>query len=448
MGNKTGGIDIAAAARASLAETARLVARHGARLAGSAACTDTAGDIARDLGEFADAVRLETFPVHPGSFYAYMKILPPAYLAGLVALLAAGPIGRPAAVVLGALALAGLLAGIVLMACQFGFYRHLGDRLFTRRTGTNVEAVIEPAAPAQREIILSGHHDSAPVARIFSGPFSRFYAVAILAPYLFYLGEAALLAARVFGAPPPAGGAPVGALVFLLAGLPFVVGYFFMVDLRRGTPGAGDNLVSSVMVARLGREIAARRDTLLGSTRIRIVSFDAEEAGLRGAAAYFRAHAAELKRLPCFHLNFDSLYRLRDLQVLTSDVNGAVRLSRSLADRLVARARECGIELRTFGMVFGAGATDAAESARAGIPSTTIIGIPTAVVRTGLVYHTPRDTVEHVEPAAVEASLSIALRFLESFTPPRRTTAAASPRRSRGVRRASRRPPPRHPSVR
>jgi hypothetical protein len=417
MADKTGGIDIAAAARACLAETARLVAKHGARLAGGAACTGVAADIARDLGGFADSVRVETFPVHPGSFYAYMKILPPSYLVGMVALLAAGRVGQPAAAVLGVLAIAGLLSGIVLMSCQFGFYRHLGDRLFPRKTGTNVEAILEPAAPAEREIILSGHHDSAPVARIFSGPFSRFYAVAIIAPYLFFLGEIALLAARAFGAPRPAGAVPIGALAFLLAGLPFVVGYFFIVDLRRGTPGAGDNLVSSVMLARLGREIAARRGDLLGSTRIRIVSFDAEEAGLRGSAAYFRAHAVELKRLPCIHLNFDSLYRLRDLQVLTSDVNGAVPLSRPLVDRLVACAAECGIEVRTFGMVFGAGATDAAESARAGISSTTIIGIPTAVVRTGLVYHTPRDTVEHVEPAALEACLRIVLRFAEGLDP-------------------------------
>jgi aminopeptidase YwaD len=410
MENKTGGIDIAAAARACLAETDRLVMEHGPRLAGGTACTDTAGKIARDLGEFADAVKVETFEVHPGSFYAYMKLLPPAYLVGVVTLLAAGRIGQPAVIVLGALALAGLLAGIVLMACQFGFYRHLGDQLFARRTGTNVEAVIEPVDTAEREIILSGHHDSAPVARIFSGPFSRFYAVAIIAPYLFYLGEIALLAARAFGVPRPAG---AGMVVFLLAGLPFVVGYFCMVDLRRGTPGAGDNLISSIMVVMLGKEIAARRATLLRTTRIRIVSFDAEEAGLRGAAAYFRAHAAELKRLPCVHLNFDSLYQLKDLQALTSDINGTVKLSRVLADRLLACAEECGFAMRTFGMIFGAGGTDAAESARSGMPSTSIIAIPTEIVREGLVYHTPRDTVEHVEPAVVEACMRIALRFLE-----------------------------------
>jgi hypothetical protein len=411
MGRKTRRIDTAAVAAASIAETTRLVAAHGPRPAGSAACARAAEDISRDLREFADSVTVHAFPVHPASFYAYMKILPPAYLLGLVALLAAGWIGRAVTIGLAALAIAGLLGGIVLMACQFGLYRHLGDRLFPRKTGANVEAVIEPVGETQREFILSGHHDSAPVARIFSGPFSAFYAVAILAPYLFYLGAIALLAAFLLGVRPPA----VAEAVFLAIGLPFVVGYFFLVDLRRATPGAGDNLVSSVMVARISRELAARRGALLHSTRLRIVSFDAEEAGLRGAAAYFRARAAALRRLPIFHLNFDSLYRLADLQVLTSDVNGAVVLSRPLVDRVLAAAADLGIAVKPFGMLFGAGATDAAESARAGIPSTTVIGIPTSVVRTGLVYHTPRDTVEHVEPAAVEACVRIVLRVLRDM---------------------------------
>jgi hypothetical protein len=297
------------------------------------------------------------------------------------------------------------------MICQFGFYRHLGDALFPRRTGTNVEAVIEPAGKAERELILSGHHDSAPVARIFSGPFGALYPVAIIAPYLFFGVELVLLLVRLSGSAEAA--ARPWVLPFLVAGLPFVAGYFFLVALRHGSPGAGDNLVSSIMMVRLGKDIAGRRDALLRSTRIRIVSFDAEEAGLRGASAYCRAHAAGLKRLPCVHLNFDSLYRLQDLQVLTSDINGIVRLSRPLADRLVACAEEFGFPMRTFGMVFGAGGTDAAECARAGIASTSVIAIPTSIVRSGLVYHTPRDTVEHIEPAVVEACMRIVLRFLE-----------------------------------
>jgi hypothetical protein len=71
--------------------------------------------------------------------------------------------------------------------------------------------------------------------------------------------------------------------------------------------------------------------------------------------------------------------------------------------------------MRTFGMIFGAGGTDAAESARRGIPSTSIIALSTDIFRDRLVYHTMRDTVEHIEPAAVEACLRIGLKLLSKL---------------------------------
>ena len=64
-------------------------------------------------------------------------------------------------------------------------------------------------------------------------------------------------------------------------------------------------------------------------------------------------------------------------------------------------------------MVFGAGGSDAAEAARAGIQATTVIAISTAAVREGLVYHTPRDKVEAIEIEAVEACLRLVARYLE-----------------------------------
>ena len=59
-------------------------------------------------------------------------------------------------------------------------------------------------------------------------------------------------------------------------------------------------------------------------------------------------------------------------------------------------------------MVFGGGGTDAAELTRAGVRATTLVAMPTSLVREGLVYHTMQDTVDAIEPAAVEACLRIA----------------------------------------
>jgi aminopeptidase YwaD len=62
-------------------------------------------------------------------------------------------------------------------------------------------------------------------------------------------------------------------------------------------------------------------------------------------------------------------------------------------------------------MTFGGGATDAAEFAAIGISATTMIAMPTSIIRKGLVYHTMQDTVDAIEPEAVAACLSIAERL-------------------------------------
>ncbi|MBN1531458.1 MAG: M28 family peptidase [Spirochaetes bacterium] len=88
---------------------------------------------------------------------------------------------------------------------------------------------------------------------------------------------------------------------------------------------------------------------------------------------------------------------------------------RKLTDRCLELTAALGIPIRPFRMVFGGGATDAAESWRAGIPSTTIIALPTTVARKGMVYHTKKDTVDHIEPEVVTACLRIVWEYILSI---------------------------------
>ena len=62
-------------------------------------------------------------------------------------------------------------------------------------------------------------------------------------------------------------------------------------------------------------------------------------------------------------------------------------------------------------MPFGGGATDAAEFSRAGIEATSIIGLESNWIRTGIDYHTSRDTVDKVDPNAVQKVLELAVRY-------------------------------------
>ena len=73
-----------------------------------------------------------------------------------------------------------------------------------------------------------------------------------------------------------------------------------------------------------------RRDAGAGleSTRLLFVSFDAEEAGLRGARAFARAHRSEIAGIATFAYNMDCLYRKDRLRFLLTDLNGSVGLDR------------------------------------------------------------------------------------------------------------------------
>ena len=83
-----------------------------------------------------------------------------------------------------------------------------------------------------------------------------------------------------------------------------------------------------------------------------------------------------------------------------------------MVEELLACARECGVSMRRFAMIYSVPAAPTPPKARdRGVPSTTVIAMPTNVFRGNLVYHT-RDVVEHVEPAVVEACMRITAVFL------------------------------------
>jgi aminopeptidase YwaD len=155
-------------------------------------------------------------------------------------------------------------------------------------------------------------------------------------------------------------------------------------------------------------DLEERGKSILDNTRLILVSFDAEESGLRGSRAWTKAHRSEIASLPTFALNIDSIYTARDLQFLSSDLNSHVRLDYSLVDLCLKIAAESGYPAQRAVMRFGGGATDAVELTRSGARATTMIAMPAGVIRDGLVYHTMNDTVSAIEPEAVDACLRVA----------------------------------------
>jgi Zn-dependent M28 family amino/carboxypeptidase len=184
--------------------------------------------------------------------------------------------------------------------------------------------------------------------------------------------------------------------------------YFFTSS--QGSPGAGDNLIASAIILQIAEAFSRKKNrgkTPLKNTRLVFLSFDAEEAGLRGARAYTRKHKEELISIPAYNLNLDSIYDVDEIKFLRSDINGFVKLSRGMVKECVSITRALGHKSKPYRMEFGAGATDAAELAKIGVEATTIIAMTVDIKQESFCYHTAKDTVDQIQPEAVEAVLKI-----------------------------------------
>ena len=171
------------------------------------------------------------------------------------------------------------------------------------------------------------------------------------------------------------------------------------------------------MACAMGIEIAEllggeRTRRPLQSTRLIILSTDGEEPGLLGAGSFAREHRDELLAVKTYVLNFDSIYRTRDLTALTRDRNGTMPLSRSMGEDFHRVASQLGRSIKMSPIPIFAGATDAARFAEVGVEALSVVGLPIPPIREEIGFHTSGDTVENIEPEAVEACLEIAQRYI------------------------------------
>jgi hypothetical protein len=310
-------------------------------------------------------------------------------------------------------------AGIFIF--EFLLYYEVIDRFAPDATAWNVYGVIEPSEDVKNIVIFSGHHDSAHVFHFMDrNPNTYVYrAAAFLAViftqwfYQLYLVASRLLKGELFS-PGPWTSTNWFFAVFVTIGIVAVVPMWFFVE-DGGTPGAGDNLISSVMGVKLAERYSKR--SKLRNTRLVFMSFDAEEICLKGSRAFFRQHKKEYTETKTWHFNVDCPYCVHDLKFLTRDVNGFVPLSKRFAEHCTGIAHELGYAGATACPIFFlSGATDAAESAAIGIEATSLVGIKYAAKDAhgrAMVYHTPRDTIAAIEPEVVEATMRIFMQFVD-----------------------------------
>lgn len=366
--------------------------QFGPRLAGTPACLGAARVLGELMGEACDRSWLQPFPLHPGSFW---RIPAAAALGFILAFLFHLPGWN-------LISLLVLSAGFLYALVHFIFLGDLFDGLFAKKEGLNVAAVIEPVRKAQRQILLCAHHDSALRCRFLEKRQILYPFRMIPAMVLYGLTTASF---GVMQLPAPAVQAALKAAVpYLMAlGLWFILPFFFFYR-AEASPGAGDNLLGSAILVRM-TQLFGRGGKRPASTRLILVSHDGEEIGMRGARAFLRKHRQLLDSCPLTVVNIDSLHRLEDLTLLESDRNGLVPLSAGLNRKLKDVFQTEGLAVKGKKLPLGGGGTDAAVYAAAGYDAASLIGISTALIRRGLVYHTRLDDEAHLDSRIIEGAL-------------------------------------------
>lgn len=382
-----------------LALTENIIQKRGTRAPGSKGAAGASDDLKEYIGQFCGSVRKEAFAMHPDALFSTGRIVGAIYLLSMLLLFFGGVFCYISACL-------GIIA-LIYALVHFFLYGKLFDVFFKKEKGYNVVGTIEPSGEVEKQVIVSGHHDSAYVFSFFLR-FKKLAGIRLILAIAFFTFIVFISVARsiemIFtGTVWSLSGA---SLVLTLIGLLFIVPAINFIS-TKVSPGAGDNLNGSSIAIHTGRFFAEKSgNAALQNTRLIILSTDGEEAGQRGATSYVKHHKNELMSIPTYVINVDSIYQLKELAVMLRDIHGFVPLSKPLGEICLDTASRLGYSPKSVSFPFGSG-TDAASFAKAGIEATSIIAMSTSLSGQGHTYHTPNDIVENIKPEAVRAVFDI-----------------------------------------
>lgn len=345
-------------------------------------------------------VVLEPFRCHPHAFLGFIPFSTFFYFLAAAAYWVAP-------------ALAAVLGFMLLLVTylQLLRYRELLDPLFPEREGENARAVFPPAGAPSQRVIVSAHRDSAYEFLLwfwFGNAAIPLMIVALIAPALPMIAGAAK---TFFGSDPEVSWLRWAG--YLAVGLAPVVALNLFFHVYRVVPGAMDDLAGVAVLDGLAALLSqeARQGRGLRCTEVWLVATSAEEAGLRGAKRFARAHRDEFRALPTFGIFVDGVYDERHLTVVPREVMIGTRHDPVLLQLAEQLARSRGWPI--FRHPIPLGATDASAFAPEGVRTVALL----CQDATRLVpnYHTRLDTIDRVRPESLTTMLQLVQGMIEAL---------------------------------
>ena len=366
-------------------EISRICGRFGPRSPGSEGERQAAEYMAELLRKDCGCTEIKTdaFDEHPDSFYGYFYFsLVFDVLCGVFFFI------QPwLSILCGSVSL-------FLFVFHFVLYKPVVDPLFPKKRGTNVTAVRPCSGDVRQRIFLNGHTDAAWEFTLnyhFGGIVFEIPGLMATAGVFFFLF---LSACSLCGAGAWIRTAGLWGLVFM----PFFLLLGLTYNPRRVVEGASDNLSGCMIGIALLHEME-KRGVRTEHTEIGVILTGSEEAGLRGAKAWCRAHRNDYRDVPTCVICFDTIQNPRYLMVNRKDLNGTVAADADLCETFLMAAEAARVPCRA-GMVplFG-GSTDSAAFTQGGFRSVGVTGLNHRLER---FYHTRLDTAARLNPEALE----------------------------------------------
>lgn len=368
----------------------------GPRPAGSEQEHEAQKLMAAELDGACDKVEIEPFDVHPGAFLGWILTDGIMMIAAIVLFFFG----------MSAIALALCVLSLIFAIVEFLLYKKLLDPFFPKKTSHNVVAVRKPKGEVKRRIIFSGHADSANEWR-----FTYYGGSKLLVPIIglsfvgillgLVLGIWAVAAGHAFSAA-DSGALNVMRYVFL-AWIPILFTALFFENKKRPVMGANDDL-TGCFISMAVVKYMQQHDIRFENTEVWAVLTGSEEAGLRGAKAFCKAHKNELSDVETVFVGLDTIRDYDFAAVYSRDLTGTVKNDAGACALVKEAAKQTGLDLPYKSVFFGA--TDAAAVTQAGMKAVSVAAMDPAPAK---YYHTRLDTADNLDIKTVEAVLDVAL---------------------------------------
>jgi aminopeptidase YwaD len=368
----------------------------GPRPAGSEQEHEAQKLMAAELDGACDKVEIEPFDVHPGAFLGWILTDGIMMIAAIVLFFFG----------MSAIALALCALSLIFAIVEFLLYKKLLDPFFPKKTSHNVVAVRKPKGEVKRRIIFSGHADSANEWR-----FTYYGGSKLLVPIIglsfvsillgLVLGIWAVAAGHAFSA---ADGGALNVMRYVfLAWIPILFTALFFENKKRPVMGANDDL-TGCFISMAVVKYMQQHDIRFENTEVWVVLTGSEEAGLRGAKAFCKAHKNELSDVETVFVGLDTIRDYDFAAVYSRDLTGTVKNDAGACALVKEAAKQTGLDLPYKSVFFGA--TDAAAVTQAGMKAVSVAAMDPAPAK---YYHTRLDTADNLDIKTVEAVLGVAL---------------------------------------